>query len=190
MHSDKVADTRAAKRAGLAEALGDIVLAEGLDALALRPAAQRLGTSDRMLLYYFGTKAALVEHVLAAVSARLGARLEAGAGTERLSPAAMIRHASTLLANAQVRPFMALWSEIAARAIRGDRLYGAIAQSMMASWTDWIEARTHFPAGLDPRSGAMAILSVVEGLSALRMIGGDAAGEGPDIAAVLGECFM
>ena len=36
----------------MTEALADIVLAEGLDALSLRPAAARLGTSDRMLLYY------------------------------------------------------------------------------------------------------------------------------------------
>jgi len=42
----------------------DYVLAHGLEGLALRPLAQALGTSPRMLLYDFGSKAALVRAIL------------------------------------------------------------------------------------------------------------------------------
>jgi AcrR family transcriptional regulator len=166
-------DPKARKRAALAAALGDIVLAEGLDALALRPAAARLGTSDRMLLYYFGTKAELVADTLADVSRRLAGRLAAippGAG---LSPAAMIDRASRLIAEPELRPFMALWAEVVARAVRGDPAFAATARAIGAGWLGWIVERTVFPDGVDPDRCAAAILAVIEGVSTLGLIGID-----------------
>ena len=52
------------RRDGLAEAATDYVLDHGLIGLSLRPLAAALGTSDRMLLYHFGSKDDLVATVL------------------------------------------------------------------------------------------------------------------------------
>ena len=53
------------KREELTERATDHALEHGLIGLSLRPLAAALGTSDRMLLYHFGTKDQLVAAVLA-----------------------------------------------------------------------------------------------------------------------------
>lgn len=173
---------RESKRAALARQLGDIVLAEGLDALSLRPAAARLGTSDRMLLYYFGTKAELVAEVLADLSARLAVRLSAIAASTERTPEAMLREGAALLAAPEVRPFMTVWGEIGARAARGDALFARVVAETMLSWTGWIIARTRFPEGVAPEQGAAALLVVLEGLSRIAGVDGGA------VIDALGQC--
>jgi AcrR family transcriptional regulator len=54
------------KREDLAEQATDYALDHGLIGLSLRPLAAELGTSDRMLIYHFGSKDALVAAVLGA----------------------------------------------------------------------------------------------------------------------------
>jgi AcrR family transcriptional regulator len=52
------------RREELAERATDYALEHGLIGLSLRPLAAELGTSDRMLIYHFGSKDALVAAVL------------------------------------------------------------------------------------------------------------------------------
>jgi AcrR family transcriptional regulator len=52
------------RRAAWAEIATDYVLERGLIGLSLRPLAAEIGTSDRMLLYHFGSKDQLVADVL------------------------------------------------------------------------------------------------------------------------------
>ena len=52
------------KRDELAELATDYALERGLIGLSLRPMAASIGTSDRMLIYHFGSKDALIAAVL------------------------------------------------------------------------------------------------------------------------------
>jgi AcrR family transcriptional regulator len=52
------------------DAATDHVLAEGLIGLTLRPLAAALGTSDRMLIYHFGSKDALIAEVIVRSTSR------------------------------------------------------------------------------------------------------------------------
>ncbi len=52
------------RRDALLAACTDHVLAEGLIGLSLRPLARAVGTSDRMLIYHFGSRAGLVAAVI------------------------------------------------------------------------------------------------------------------------------
>ena len=52
--------TKTQRRVEWTEAATDYVLEHGLIGLSLRPLAAELGTSDRMLLYHFGSKDELV----------------------------------------------------------------------------------------------------------------------------------
>ena len=65
----------------------DYVLEHGLIGLSLRPLAKALGTSDRMLLYHFGTKDDLVAAVL------LESNDRAVAAVAALPPSADVRSA-------------------------------------------------------------------------------------------------
>ncbi len=51
-------------RQDLLDRATDHVLAEGLIGLSLRPLAAAIGTSDRMLIYHFGTRDALVSEIV------------------------------------------------------------------------------------------------------------------------------
>ena len=59
----------ATRRDELAEAATDYALEHGLIGLSLRPLAEALGTSDRMLLYHFEDKDDLVATILRTTSA-------------------------------------------------------------------------------------------------------------------------
>lgn len=64
------------------ELLGKIVedlLARGAADLSLRPLAERVGSSARLLIYHFGSKEELVAAALAAVRRHIGASLQARA---------------------------------------------------------------------------------------------------------------
>ena len=60
----------ATRREELAEAATDYALEHGLIGLSLRPLAEALGTSDRMLLYHFRDKDDLVATILRTSTAR------------------------------------------------------------------------------------------------------------------------
>jgi AcrR family transcriptional regulator len=58
------------QRTELLERVADHVLEHGLIGLSLRPVAAAVGTSDRMLIYHFGTRDALVSAVVARTTER------------------------------------------------------------------------------------------------------------------------
>lgn len=72
-------------REELLERVTDHVLDHGLIGLSLRPVAAAVGTSDRMLIYHFGSRDALVSAVVARTTERAVREVEAlaGAGTVR-----------------------------------------------------------------------------------------------------------
>ena len=72
------------KRSDLIEKLADHILADGLLNASLRPLAKAVGTSDRMLLYYFKDKDDLIEAVLDHIAARITVILEQSRAPEPL----------------------------------------------------------------------------------------------------------
>jgi AcrR family transcriptional regulator len=69
------------QREDLLERVTDHVLEHGLIGLSLRPVAAAVGTSDRMLIYHFGSRDALVSAVVARTTER-AVRLVAGLAAE------------------------------------------------------------------------------------------------------------
>ncbi len=65
------------RRAELLEQVTDHVLAHGLIGLTLRPLARAVGTSDRMLIYHFGSRDELVSDVLGLANERAIAAVDA-----------------------------------------------------------------------------------------------------------------
>jgi len=75
----------ASQREDLLDKVTDHVLEHGLIGLSLRPVAAAVGTSDRMLIYHFTTRDALVSAVVARTSVRAVQQVDAlpGAATVR-----------------------------------------------------------------------------------------------------------
>ncbi|MFG2307351.1 TetR/AcrR family transcriptional regulator [Streptomyces sp. NPDC048566] len=129
-----------AKRRALVDGVREYMIHNGLADLSLRPLARALGTSDRMLLYYFGTKERMVTEVLALDERRplRHARdLLARAGSPR-DPARIRRFLELVwqgFDRPDLRAALPLYLEIlAAGLLRSDR-YGPVMRTILAEWT-------------------------------------------------------
>ncbi len=160
---------RAARRAELASKIAGIVLQEGLGDLALRGLADRLGTSDRMLLYYFGTKDQLILDVMEQAGSRLAGLLANHSGGPQVSPGQFLAGVLALARQPAVAPFMQLWTEVIARGARGERPYDQVGANVVRSWIAWIESRLMPSAGRREPARPAALLSIVEGITLLEM---------------------
>jgi AcrR family transcriptional regulator len=160
-----------ARRSDLVRKLADHVLSNGLGGASLRPLAAAVGTSDRMLLYYFPDKSALIAAVLEEVAARMSMLLEMQRGTFPVTAAALEAKMLPLVLDPAVWPFMQLWLEMAALAARGDetcaRVGGGIAEGFIA----WLEAQLAEPDPQARSAEALRLLMLIEGGVLLKSLG-------------------
>lgn len=88
------------------------VLRHGVSGLSLRPLAAELGTSDRMLLYYFGSREHLLETVLDLVGDGLVAALSDAVPPGRSHPEVLLRELWSVARDPGVEPALRLYLEI------------------------------------------------------------------------------
>lgn len=155
------------------------VLAHGMRKASLRPLARAAGTSDRMLIYHFGTKEALIADLLSHLAALYAARLDAALAADRpASRRAVLERILAQNADPAMQPFMALWWEIVAGAARDLPGFRAAAQRMVSDLAGWLEAQMP-PDDPDPQGGARLLLTLIEGSLMLAAVGhGETAREG------------
>jgi AcrR family transcriptional regulator len=116
----------------LLEAATDHVLEHGLIGLTLRPLAAALGTSDRMLVYHFGGRDALVSAVVARATERAVAAVEA------MPAAPSVRAAVNRLWRAYreqpLNAFLTTYVQAAATGLIGDEPYLSDARASNERW--------------------------------------------------------
>jgi AcrR family transcriptional regulator len=154
----------AQRRQALTDEIADIVLHEGLQVLALRGLADRLNTSARMLMYYFGSKESLVVETVERIVLRLQAILARFDGGERQPAAAFLAAVLALTGDPEVGPFMNVLTDLVTRGAQGETPYDRLAEQLVASWVAWIDSRLLAPA---KPGQAAALLGVVEGVTLL-----------------------
>jgi AcrR family transcriptional regulator len=146
------------KRDELTEAATDYALDHGLIGLSLRPLAAELGTSDRMLIYHFGSKDELVAAVLATSNERSMAIVNA------LEPSPSLRQAvldlwSTYTEH-QVQRCQRMYVEAAALGLFGREPY---ASSIRESNTVWLAAiATHLERSGVPADDAPRLAMLID----------------------------
>lgn len=102
----------------ISDAIVDYVFANGVSDLSLRPLAEYLDTSPRMLLYHFGSKEQLLTEVLAAARARQYEMLRAWVA-EGASLPEILRRYWDFAASDAARPYMRLFFEVYGLAVQG-----------------------------------------------------------------------
>jgi AcrR family transcriptional regulator len=153
------------------------VMEHGLADASLRPLARAAGTSDRMLIYHFGTKDALVAALLDHLAHMFAAAL-ATAFPKARSPSrrACAEGVYAITGQPEFAPFFRVWWDIVSGCANGETAYHEAAGGMMDMLLDWVVE--HLPADdPDPRAGARAVLAVVEGAQMLRAVGRGEIGE-------------
>lgn len=146
----------AGRREELAERATDYVLDHGVAGLTLRPLAAALDTSDRMLLYHFGSKEALVAEVIERSSRRslhvLGTLPAAGC------PADAVLRLWDAWHEPVVDRCIRVYAQTAALGLLGDEPYLGAARRSNAAWTREVTGyleRSGVPADRAERIGKL-----------------------------------
>lgn len=129
-----------AKRRDLLDRVRDYVMQNGVVDLSLRPLAKALGTSDRMLLYYFGTKERMVAEALDIYERRplLRTRELLEAVGPPASPADLRRFMEEVwrqFGDPDVRAALPLYFEIMSASVLHPGRYGPFMSGIVSEWT-------------------------------------------------------
>ncbi|MCW1099827.1 TetR family transcriptional regulator [Streptomyces sp. RS2] len=150
------APTPSARRNELLEAAYRYALTHGLADLSLRPLAEAVGSSPRVLLFLFESKDGLLRALLARARADELALLDRVGQPDRpagLAPA--VERVWSWLAAKEHRPLLRLWAEAYARSLTHPD--GAWARFARATVDDWLGVLAGFqtPSERDGEDGAV-----------------------------------
>jgi len=149
----------------------DAALDDGLSQLSFGRLAKRIGISDRVIVYYFPTKADLIGEVIVAMGLELQARLANAFTTPAVDHIEMTRTAWPLLALPGNDRVFALFFEANGLAAVGREPYASLVPSLIAGW---IEFAASLMAGTPAQRRAQAegAIATIEGLILLRLLAG------------------
>lgn len=158
----------------LLQAAVDTVVSRGLADLSLRPLADEIGTSHRMLIYHFGSKEGLVTEVAKELDRRLYATAWPRAAAKANDPAAASRAVWREVSSRKRRDEQVLMIEMLVAAMRRrpgteelvERMGGWVAAS--ESQADWL--------GPDAHRQSRLLAAVVRGLLVDLLVTGDRKG--------------
>ena len=166
---------RPEQREALLSGAVEHVLRHGVSGLSLRPLAAALGTSDRMLLYYFGSREHLLETVLDRVGDGLVAALSGAVPPGRGAPDVLLRTVWSLARDPAVQPVLRLYVEILGQAAAQVAPFPAAARRVARSWLEWVQDRLDLPVA-EREDAAAALLATIDGLLVLDLaVGSDVA---------------
>ena len=162
------------RREDLLHAATDHVLTHGLIGLTLRPLARAIGTSDRMLVYHFETRDALVSAVVARTTQRAITEIESMASARTVRAA--VNRLWLAYQSDPLKGCQDVYLQAAATGLLGQEPYLSDAR---ASNQRWVEAlRTYFVrSGAQPRRVARIVTLVDSALYGFHL---DLATDRPD----------
>src|SRR5579871_162294 len=145
--------------AELEEATAGYLVKRGIAGLSLRPLAKAVGSSPRVLLYYFGSKEKMVARVLASLRRRQHAAFDRMAGPTIPACRAVWKQMSS----PESEPAFRLFFEIYGLALRHPQRYRDFLRLTVQHWLDYIAAGLRSD-GFQPRQARLLASSILAGL--------------------------
>lgn len=154
-----------AHRAQLLEKALDYVCERGLAELSLRPLAKALGTSPRVLLYYFGSKDELVVELVRRGRARQRETMAHLKLSSTLSAREVTRALWRHYSSPQFEPLMRLFFEVYALALQDRSRFPGFLESAVEDWLAALEGCCTLPGYTreDARSYASLLVAGFRG---------------------------
>lgn len=154
-------------KAALLAALAAHVLQNGLNTASLRPMAAAAGTSDRMLIYHFGSKDGLIGALLDYLAAEMARGLDIALPPGPLdSEAELVARIAGLMRSDAFRPYVRVWLDIVSAAAQGQAAHRQAGRAIIDVYLDWIALR--HPSG---KAGAPFVLTLIEGMLVMDAVG-------------------
>ena len=170
----------------MTEAVAEVVLREGLAKLTFQRVAEELGTSDRMVVYYFPTKEDLVMAAVTSLSARMQLLLGQAFGNEPQAPDVLLRMAWPVFKKKNADRIFQVFLELVGYSAAKIEPYRSIVRAILEEWVKWLSERVDAKTNQERRRQALGIVARVDGLLLLRHGMGTAAAD--DAAHALGAC--
>jgi len=126
------------KRAAIINRLAHALRDQGLGQTGLRGLATLAGTSDRMLIYYFGNKETLLRDVLDAMTAQISTILDEHLGNAQWDEDTLLKQLIQFGISTPFKPYLQLWFEIVGLAIRAQEPFASVNRHLNQNWLDWI----------------------------------------------------
>lgn len=159
------------KKPDLLIAMAAHVRGTGLAGASLRPLARAAGTSDRMLIYHFGSKGALIAALLDHLATEMLSAMAAALPRPRAkTEAAALAEIVALLRTPTFRPYLRVWLDIVATAGWGDADHEAATRRILVGQIDWIATRLPETTA-EPRQRAKEMLALIHGALVLEVAG-------------------
>lgn len=149
----------------------------GLSGLTFAKVAEYLGTSDRMVVYYFPTKAELISAAVTRMGADLQAVLAEAFGSDRRHVDDLVATAWPVLATPAADRVFAVFFEAVGLASGGKEPYVDLANGLFAAWAHWLESRVVGSSASVRQRRALAVMATVDGLLLLRRVLGPEAAQ-------------
>jgi AcrR family transcriptional regulator len=161
------------KKAELLSRIVDYAVEHGVTSLTLRPTADAVGTSARMLLHHFGSRDAMAAEVLLAIEERLVAAIIDGPA--ETDAASVLRHMWRMTAEPRTLPLVRAVFETWGRALVRPGEFGDYLERIFTPWRDALAAGLE-AAGAPAeaaRTRATLALAAFNGLQLFRLTTGD-----------------
>ena len=152
------------------ELIVDYVLAHGLSNANLRALADAVGTSDRMLLYYFKDKNDLMLAAFERIVERQSALLDTILPEGRQPFEVLLAQMWKILKARDYAPYMRIWYDALGRASQGEEIYRTMASRVIDIWFKWFEPRSSAPLATR-REEIAAVIAAACGLVMMRYLG-------------------
>ncbi len=155
------------RKSDILESLVDYAFAHGLSDFSLRPVADALGTSPRMLLYHFGSKEELLVQTVEACRARQYVMLERWLVDEGASFADVVDRFWRWVTSREAEAYLRLFFEVFGLAVQRRSGFEAFARSAVAEPLAFFEHGLMQAGTSDPfraRRDATILVAVVRGL--------------------------
>jgi AcrR family transcriptional regulator len=130
----------AARRAELLERILDYACANGISELSLRPLAKAVGSSPRVLLYYFKSKDALLVEVMTQARARQLAQLAEVKFDSGLSAREICTLCWKMMSDERYEPLYHLFYEVFALATINPKRFPGFLDRAIGDWIGFIAA--------------------------------------------------
>jgi AcrR family transcriptional regulator len=147
---------------------------DGLSQLTYGRVAKQLGTSDRVIVYYFPSKEDLVGEVLVGVGIQLQQALEPAFRSPAGDHLQLIKAAWPVMARVESDAVFSLFLEAAGLAASGREPYCTLVPQLVEAWITWAaDYLQGTPA--QRRAEAETAIAILDGLLLLRQMAGSAA---------------
>ena len=129
------------KQIVVAEAIANYLIEQGLENSGIRALAKAAGISDRMLIYYFGSKEAAIAAALEFIAAKLAHKLQAQIPGNNMSANKLFEELVAAGSSKEFQPVIRLWFELVGHAVRGEAPYQDSVRVMAQNWELWIASK-------------------------------------------------